>query len=137
MLLRKLMDIEGAAAKTVYPQIGRIFTDRFGSPRGNVYHNGNSQGGRRGEGGRDFNEQRTTLALCVLNREPLLEFTPCAPGCSMVVGRPPPYLCRLCGLKMAVTALRSYATLRLIPVVRRGLEFPPSIQETRRGRLAS
>ena len=90
MLLRKLMDIEGAAAKTVYPQIGRIFTDRFGSPRGNVYHNGNSQGGRRGEGGRDFNEQRTTLALCFLNREPLLEFTPCAPGCSMVVGRPPP-----------------------------------------------
>ena len=44
-----------------------------------------------------------------------------------------PYLCRLCGLKMVFTAWRSYATLRLIPVVRRRLEFPPSIQETRRG----
>ena len=40
------------------------------------------------------------------------------------------------GSKTVVTSLHSYATLRLIPVVRRWFKSPPSIPKTRRGRLA-
>ena len=160
----------GGAAKTVYPQIARICTDFLDASRGNVYHEGNSQGGRRGKGGRegDFNEQLFWNSLFLLidhccypqiariftdflkhHERMFTTTTQRHNGNSQGGGRGKggrdfneqrttsngqcwiprfidrwslirdyrnfsPYLCCLCGSKMAVTAWRSYATLRLI-----------------------